>query len=138
MVIVWDDPFVRHNPTGIAVERLRKHLSTKEHNYVVVNVFGTQPLDATDCVQRVATRVSNFAHFQTSMEQEISRSALAGKGKKTPKRTTKTKDTPNTSARKTNRKRPLRHVQVLIIRENFLPPNEHNHLLRKGNCESLT
>ena len=105
MVIVWDDPFVRHNPTGIAVERLRKHLSTKEHNYVVVNVFGTQALNDTDCVQRVATRVTNFEHFQATMEQEISRCALPGIEKKTPKRTTKTKDTPKTSARKKTSKR---------------------------------
>ena len=107
MVIVWDDPFVRHNPTGMAVERLRQNLGTRENNYVVVNVFGTQALTDNDCVQRVASRLQNFSQFKANMERTISRSVVPGKQEKTPKPASKTKSTPTTSARKKTFKRAI-------------------------------
>ena len=82
MVIVRDDPFMPHHNQSIAVERLRVLLSTEEHHYLVVDVFGDQQLEESDCVERVGSRLKNFKLFQEVMERAISRAVLPGGKKK--------------------------------------------------------
>jgi len=88
MVIVRDDPFMPHHNQSIAVERLRVLLNTEEHHYVVVDVFGNQQLEESDCVERVGSRLKNFKLFQEDMERAISRAVLPGGKKKKHKSAT--------------------------------------------------
>ena len=88
MVIVRDDPFMPHHNQSIAVEGLRVLLNTEEHHYLVVNVFGNQQLEESDCVERVGSRLKNFKLFQEDMERAISRAVLPGGKKKKNKSAT--------------------------------------------------